>query len=416
MRTACALWPCIAQFIFHVVYRNGKAKLGFLNHRGRQSSHSSPRREAGACSLTSPKVGMFVHDVLTLAWPNPISMENQIKKLKISNFKSIREAELDCGRINLFVGKPNVGKSNLLEAVSLLGFDQNKSDKFFSDFIRYNKLSNLFFYQNRTKGISIDADEWFTKIQFNPSGNNYELIYKTPHPLKNAEPFFEVRSTLEESGNLHRISEGVFHYCPVRKYDYKEKSEINAPGHNYLNTPNGNNLFWILQTSKKLKEEIPDMFEEYGLEFLIDLEYNEFAVQRKENGIVYKVPYPLIADTLQRIIFHYAAIFSNKDSVILFEEPESHMFGPYVRELALKIVESTDNQYFITTHSPYLFYSITENAPPKDLAIFLTYFEDYETKFKKLDDDEISRMMDFGIEIFFNLNHFINEQGVANPA
>jgi AAA15 family ATPase/GTPase len=44
-------------------------------------------------------------------------MENFIKQVNIHNFKSIADLKLeDCKRINLFIGYPNVGKSNVLEA------------------------------------------------------------------------------------------------------------------------------------------------------------------------------------------------------------------------------------------------------------------------------------------------------------
>ena len=47
-------------------------------------------------------------------------METIINHIHISNFKSLKDVTLDqCRRINLIIGKPNVGKSNLLEAMSL---------------------------------------------------------------------------------------------------------------------------------------------------------------------------------------------------------------------------------------------------------------------------------------------------------
>ena len=47
-------------------------------------------------------------------------MPQIIKNIHIENFKSAKNVELtDCKRINLLIGKPNVGKSNLLEALSL---------------------------------------------------------------------------------------------------------------------------------------------------------------------------------------------------------------------------------------------------------------------------------------------------------
>ena len=45
-----------------------------------------------------------------------------IKRLEIRNFKSIRHLTLNCNRINVFIGEPNVGKSNILESLGLLSF------------------------------------------------------------------------------------------------------------------------------------------------------------------------------------------------------------------------------------------------------------------------------------------------------
>lgn len=48
-------------------------------------------------------------------------MESFIKRISIENFKSLRSCEIvDCKRMNLFIGRPNVGKSNIIEAMSLL--------------------------------------------------------------------------------------------------------------------------------------------------------------------------------------------------------------------------------------------------------------------------------------------------------
>ncbi len=45
-----------------------------------------------------------------------------INKLEIKNFKSIKHLELDCKRVNIFIGKPNVGKSNILEALGIFSW------------------------------------------------------------------------------------------------------------------------------------------------------------------------------------------------------------------------------------------------------------------------------------------------------
>jgi AAA15 family ATPase/GTPase len=43
-----------------------------------------------------------------------------IEELEIVNFKSIKNLRLRCKRVNLLIGEPNTGKSNILEALGLL--------------------------------------------------------------------------------------------------------------------------------------------------------------------------------------------------------------------------------------------------------------------------------------------------------
>jgi AAA15 family ATPase/GTPase len=66
-------------------------------------------------------------------------MENLMKYVNIHNFKSISDLELeDCRRINLFIGYPNVGKSNVLEALSLFSLTYLNEGENINRFIRGN--------------------------------------------------------------------------------------------------------------------------------------------------------------------------------------------------------------------------------------------------------------------------------------
>ncbi|MEM6317957.1 MAG: AAA family ATPase [Bacteroidota bacterium] len=89
-------------------------------------------------------------------------MEKHIRQLTIKNFKSIRQAEMQCSRINLIIGQPNVGKSNILEALSLFNAQQSRMDgnktKLFEHFIRYNEFSELFFDQDIEEQIRVELD------------------------------------------------------------------------------------------------------------------------------------------------------------------------------------------------------------------------------------------------------------------
>jgi len=73
-----------------------------------------------------------------------------------------------------------------------------------------------------------------------------------------------------------------------------------------------------------------------------------------------------------------------------------------------RIVNDNSNQYFITSHNTYLFNEIIERKI-KETAVFYTYYENYETKFKKLTYDELQEILDHGADIFLNLNWFDDE-------
>lgn len=77
---------------------------------------------------------------------------------------------------------------------------------------------------------------------------------------------------------------------------------------------------------------------------------------------MFLVPFNSLADSLQRLIFYKAAIESNTGKVICFEEPEAHTFPPYISNVVNDIISSDSNQFFITTHSPYVMSSLLESA------------------------------------------------------
>ncbi|PGH53994.1 hypothetical protein CRT60_29635 [Azospirillum palustre] len=49
-----------------------------------------------------------------------------LRKIKIDRFKSVRDAELEFGRVNLFIGGNGAGKSNLLEAIGVMAAALNR--------------------------------------------------------------------------------------------------------------------------------------------------------------------------------------------------------------------------------------------------------------------------------------------------
>ncbi|MFN3762347.1 MAG: AAA family ATPase, partial [Anaerolineae bacterium] len=68
-------------------------------------------------------------------------IHRMIQTLEIHNFKSIRHLVLDCRRVNVFIGEPNTGKSNILEAVGVFSVPFTGC---FRDFIRMENMADVF--------------------------------------------------------------------------------------------------------------------------------------------------------------------------------------------------------------------------------------------------------------------------------
>ncbi len=367
-------------------------------------------------------------------------MKNSINTLEVKNFKSIKHVNIDCKRINLFIGKPNVGKSNILEAISL--FDApvcNPSRPFLSEFMRFEKASNLFYDQDRKNIIHVNTNIGCAALRFHLNQiNQYDICFgpskefvSTFHSESTEGDLTQISGKYRSLASAHKYQPGgtsvdPFYasfsdemnnfnsyssaskttFVPVKRYIFKslEKQENNFPL--FLRPPFGDNLYTIIESNPRLYEEIAHFFREYELDLLIDTASNKLEVQKRVGNRVYKIPYSLAADTLQRIIFHLAAIKTNKDSVLLFEEPEAHSYPPYVSMLGDTIIEDKFNQYFVATHSHYLLTSFIEQCEPPDISIFITTYENYETKIRALTNAEVENIMETGIDFFFNTSAF----------
>ena len=157
------------------------------------------------------------------------------------------------------------------------------------------------------------------------------------------------------------------------------------------------------------------MFSHYGQKLQLRMDERRLEIIKEQDGITYSYPYSSVADTLQRIIFYLAAIESNDDAVLLFEEPEAHSHPVYVAQLGQRIVTSRDNQFFVATHSPYLITEIleemlTDEKLRLELAMFVAYYEDYQTKVRQLSDEEVLNIRRDGLDVFYNMARFVPQR------
>ncbi|MEJ7680473.1 MAG: AAA family ATPase [Segetibacter sp.] len=218
---------------------------------------------------------------------------NYIKNIEIKNFKSIRHQKIDdCRRVNVFIGYPNVGKSNILEAIGLFNLldTQEGNTIEFKDIVRINELSQLFTNGDITSKISIQVNGFFNiEISHLEMGCSFE-IYST-EKIKGAMPLIVPEKEnnrqhivvlnghlnnpsqliLEESRIVNRIDAKQIE--PVRRYLFNSNhSSTTVKSLNYLNAPFGNNISKIIFSIPTVKKEIIGLFDRFGLSLANSLE------------------------------------------------------------------------------------------------------------------------------------------------
>jgi hypothetical protein len=163
----------------------------------------------------------------------------------------------------------------------------------------------------------------------------------------------------------------------------------------------------VIEQNKDLRKIIGDIIRDYYYEFLLEKTQNKLFIQKKlEEGVVVQFDYKLLSDSLQRVIFYLAATLSNKKSIIIVEEPETHVFPYYVKYLAEHIAaDKGKNQFFISTHNPYFLLSVLEKCNKNETGVHITYYENHETNVKTYTGKDLSRLLD--VDTFFNIDKLI---------
>ncbi|HOM26623.1 MAG TPA: AAA family ATPase [bacterium] len=323
-----------------------------------------------------------------------------IKKLNVKNFKSLKELEITCKRINVFIGEPNSGKSNILESLGFLSFLGGYAIEL-KNFVRMLQIIDLFYDLNIREKIFIELDEKKIIAEYR-NGNLFLNISPSPKE-KN------INLNLYPPFTHHKISpevKEIFKNIKFFKFLFRE----NFPSQQAdFFLPSGENLLIVLETNPELRKIIGNILLNFNLILnLKRLENRITLAKRIEETIVSEVPYFLLSDTIQRLIYYISAVETNENSVLILEEPEAHAFPYYTKYLAEIIAEDKKNQYFISTHNPYFLSSIIEKSKKEDVKILITYIEKGQTKVKEFENDKIEHLLEYEfVDIFFNIDKLI---------
>ncbi len=337
--------------------------------------------------------------------------ERMITDLYIRNFKSVKDVNLKCSRINVFIGEPNTGKSNILETIALMHLFVDRYKKYtksdLSFIFRISQWNQLFPWRDLSQAISVEAivDDMHiirVKLQYN------ELIKWID--VLSGDNLITALNPIELNYDLDPEKDGIVRFG---FYRFRSISRFPSRESRFVVPPDAPNLPEVIRVKgRELIVELSRLFSEYGLELVIELPQGLMRIQHtiyeEEIPIVASLPYSILSDSLKRIVFNLAIVQGNEKMVIALEEPEAHTSPYYVKYLAEKIArDEKGNQYFISTHNPYFLVSLLEKAPKEDVNVFVTFLENRKTKVKILTDEQKENILDMYLDVFFNLDKFI---------
>ncbi len=337
-----------------------------------------------------------------------------INKINIKNFKSVKDLTIDCSRVNIFIGEPNTGKSNILEAMSLFSLihDKTKNQRLNSiiNYLRAEDMTNLFYNNIIDVPITVDCKGSLGHDIFtiNFIRNEFELICSD---IKNVRKLIEIYLN-KDFKNLTSPQINFYQSLPIRFYRFKNINKYPSKEIDFLNPPYGDNLLKIIQTRKEIKDFVIDLFSDYGYKYQAFDDLNKIYFNLNFNGELVPLPFRLLSDTLLRIIFYFSAIGLSKDATILLEEPEAHVFPFYNKFLAEKIALYNSNQFFIATHNPTFLLNLIEKTPDEELNVFITYYDknNYQTNVKLLKGKETESLLQYGNSLFMNLDKYYENE------
>ena len=335
-----------------------------------------------------------------------------IRRLSIRNFKSLKELEIDCKRINLLIGEPNTGKSNILELLGLLGWF-NSQNVPLGEYVRFQSVQDLFYggdFKDESVRVRMDTEAGpGIGLEMGFEDDAFKFYFKIYS--ESGEQSIGTR-TLDKSGTILDRTGDLSALTFVKSYNFKKQDRFPEEFSSFLMPPHGSNLFAVTSGNEKVKEIVSRFFLDFDLKLILNPHDKTFEFQKqtenKDGDSAFSYPYTLTPDTLQRILFYIIAIESNEGCTLVFEEPESHAFPYYAKYLGEKIAFDERNQYFMATHNPYLLLSILEKAPEDSVSVFIAHSREHQTKVRCLSSEEVSELMDY--DPFFNLHSFVKDE------
>ncbi len=349
---------------------------------------------------------------------NTISPVAKIVKFHVENFLSLKNVEVELGKLNVFVGPNASGKSNLAKAFQLLrnhvrdGVPSLSGYRSFKDIVYgFDETVSVVLEveaninnHNARYTLTLTADNYFEQAWINnkealkSNGRSIEATILTQDgTIRTIGPRQPTSSNLHSrtmfrsiliSPPINTIKELRTLAHILRNIAIHSLAPERIRAISNVNTPpklgyHGDNLARVLlylylenrRMFASIEDVIRNLIPEVE-EVIPHLEGTQVEIWLRVKGLMEPLKPANISDGTLRILAYVVALYSGA-SLVVFEEPEN-CIHPHLLETIVDLARKAPCQVIMTTHSPYLL----DHVKPEE--VFVVEKPETATTVKKL--------------------------------
>jgi len=363
-------------------------------------------------------------------------------RIRIRNFKSINEAEIDLAPLTLLLGPPASGKSNLLDALAFIGYFNRflLLDKEYGNnasnlepptlVLRFNEHEQLFRHHDLTKKVNIEITnrEKQTVFSMHFEGGRFFITINNvdiPWDLRNLNlppnSIQGIRNSLNQVAKDKLVESRLYGYdryglatstCTtpaICGFHMHLKKQQERPFPRNIMSEFGWNASLLIKTVSDVIVNLNDTIMEHlgekveikvlrsGLTTIFDYHY-EIDTQTVSDSI-FRALYYLMA---LRTATNYIKVHGlERRFILMLEEPEAHLFPFFINLLVKYIVKTIELAYVvITTHNPILVSALWDKV--KKVRTYYVYRDERgSTRVHEIDVEKLAEEMKTVEELLF---------------
>jgi hypothetical protein len=223
-----------------------------------------------------------------------LSDEYPFNAVHIHHFRSVGDCTLkDLRQINVLIGRPNTGKTNIIDALTLLGIPEltDRTDMELKHLLRAETPEELFFLKGTTQYANVTSNRSECLLQYSEAdGLKAQLAFDTIR----GELIYNFNTSFQPTSSTGASVDTV-----IKRYRYLDHIAYGQIGGKELGTPYGHNLFTLLEENPGIQGQIAKVFAGTGFKCSSIKTVPKYAL----HSTVHAQPPNY---TLPRLVHHYS--------------------------------------------------------------------------------------------------------------